>query len=327
MSQKRQDPCPLLAQFKFDSPLLLEDYECEGIPFTDNYATLWNTIYLEIVDNWPVLVLGDALSASSFSIASQILFLTQNGPPSLKASLGRLILPELDRMYQIPNIVLRLLGFGSFLHEFLTQQNNIGYTINSHPTRLLTLTWKSDKWVTLSLGRDTYTITKDYFLMIFTRTWDTACALLCAHSETGKMYSKDFYHWIVIALRTIHKYYIKLGFKAFDLGKSLEALVIGYVLAKEDVNWDNSEFLKKTENDLLLKFINPAIVVDLFVDRPTVELVELAELAKLFGHPHIRSEEGISKLVTRNYNQKQIDVTYLTEVRNMLTRDFCKSYF
>jgi hypothetical protein len=72
MSQKRQDPCPLLAEFKFGSPLLLEDYEYEGTAFSESYATLWNTIYLEIIDNWPVLVLGDALSASSFSTTGRV---------------------------------------------------------------------------------------------------------------------------------------------------------------------------------------------------------------------------------------------------------------
>ena len=57
------------------------------------------------------------------------------------------------------------------------------------------------------------------------------------------------------------------------------------------------------------------------------ELLEVAGLSKIWGHPFISGEDGIAKLHARTTEEKNIDEEYLILTRNLIMRDYCKMYY
>ena len=68
-------------------------------------------------------------------------------------------------------------------------------------------------------------------------------------------------------------------------------------------------------------------LVSLLHKFSSFELLEIAGLGKIWGHPFISGEEGIEKLYDRITSDKGINMDYLLLTRNLIMRDYCKSFF
>ena len=70
---------------------------------------------------------------------------------------------------------------------------------------------------------------------------------------------------------------------------------MGFVIACEDKNCDNSALIKKTRADLEASNHYVTSLIDILEPMPSVEILEVTTMAKLGGHPFIAGDSGILK--------------------------------
>ena len=160
-------------------------------------------------------------------------------------------------------------------------------------------------WYEIGIDDETFHVPKDYFLMVHTRLLDTACALLCAHGESGISFPESFYEYVEAIIMRVHGMYFSQGHHLVELSKNWESICIGIVLEREDSSFfDNGEFLAASVSTLKDQNISPDGLISLLKRLSSFELLEIAGMSKFWGHPFISGAEGIEKLHTRTTQDK-----------------------